>query len=237
MVASVSQKGRGAQMPALKMFGENRRRHAVPILSFTSVWILLTTFCVSTVLTQGQNIIDINSASLEQLATLPGIGSGDARTIIGNRFYNNTKDLVDRSVIQKEIYKNIESRIVAAAPKTNFGLNGEPPCQAWKSKQALRTTDVPSLKKNVAKLNCQATVLLGDYYFEGKGGLPQDYSIAASLYHRVPNGPQFSESKARLGLMYQLGNGVPEDDTRGFEFYKIAAEENNPRGLRGLAQS
>ena len=57
--------------------------------------------------------IDINSASREQLKTLPGIGDAEAGKIIAGRPYNTKADLVGRKVLPEGLYISIRYRIKA----------------------------------------------------------------------------------------------------------------------------
>lgn len=50
---------------------------------------------------------DVNSATKEQLMSLPGINEGDADRIIAARPYNRPDDLVTRHIISKKKYDRI----------------------------------------------------------------------------------------------------------------------------------
>ena len=60
--------------------------------------------------------VDINSASLQQLKKLPGIGEADAKRIIANRPYASKIWLVTDNVIGDGPYSNIKHLIVAKQP-------------------------------------------------------------------------------------------------------------------------
>jgi len=55
--------------------------------------------------------ININSASLNDLDTLSGIGSARAQAIINNRPYTTIDDLVSKKVITKSVFEKIKERI------------------------------------------------------------------------------------------------------------------------------
>ncbi len=57
--------------------------------------------------------IDLNSASEEELATLPGIGEVRAHAIVRNRPYARKDDLVRKKVIPRLVYEGMRERVVA----------------------------------------------------------------------------------------------------------------------------
>ena len=58
-------------------------------------------------------LVDINSASAEELDKLPGIGQPRAKAIIANRPYGGKDDLVNRKIIPAYVYNQIKDRIIA----------------------------------------------------------------------------------------------------------------------------
>jgi DNA uptake protein ComE-like DNA-binding protein len=59
------------------------------------------------------NLIDINSASADELKSLPGIGDDYASAIINNRPFDNKRQLVTRNLIPQATYERIAVRIIA----------------------------------------------------------------------------------------------------------------------------
>lgn len=57
--------------------------------------------------------LDINSASREQLMTLPGIGKDEAERIAAGRPYLSKASLVTDKVLPAGVYQTIRHRIVA----------------------------------------------------------------------------------------------------------------------------
>ncbi len=62
-------------------------------------------------------LIDINSASAEQLRTLEGIGEARAAAIIKGRPYHGKNELVDKKIIPEGVYDKIKDRIIAHQAK------------------------------------------------------------------------------------------------------------------------
>jgi competence protein ComEA len=63
--------------------------------------------------TQKQELVDINSASAQQLDKLPGIGPARAQAIIANRPYKGKDELAQRKIVPPNVYDQIKDKIVA----------------------------------------------------------------------------------------------------------------------------
>jgi competence protein ComEA len=62
---------------------------------------------------QQVGLVDINSASAEELDKLPGVGPARVKAIIANRPYNGKDDLVQRKILPSNVYGQIKDKIVA----------------------------------------------------------------------------------------------------------------------------
>lgn len=58
-------------------------------------------------------LVDINSASAEELAKLPGIGDTYAKKIISGRPYKGKDDLLKKKILNKATYSKIADKIIA----------------------------------------------------------------------------------------------------------------------------
>lgn len=69
-------------------------------------------------------LVDINTATQEQLEAVPGIGKENCHHIIYGRPYESTDELVARSILTQETYDKVKTHLTVAkadpkpAPKT-----------------------------------------------------------------------------------------------------------------------
>jgi DNA uptake protein ComE-like DNA-binding protein len=108
----------------------NYKRALTRILSLTITMFLLAGLCMAqdglgskppassasakaSVPAAATNLIDINSASKEQLSWLPGIGDVYSQKIIDGRPYKNKTELETKQIIPAATYNKISGMIIA----------------------------------------------------------------------------------------------------------------------------
>jgi competence protein ComEA len=58
-------------------------------------------------------LLDINTASEKELATLPGIGEARAKAIIKGRPYKGKNELLEKKIVPENVYNDIKEKVIA----------------------------------------------------------------------------------------------------------------------------
>ena len=58
-----------------------------------------------------ETVLNINTASIEELDVLPGVGKITAEKIVESRPYSSVEDLLDRKIVKKSVYESIKDLI------------------------------------------------------------------------------------------------------------------------------
>ncbi len=66
---------------------------------------------------KAEALMDINTASEKELATLKGVGDVRAKAIVKGRPYKGKNELVDKKIIPENVYNDIKDKIIAKQPE------------------------------------------------------------------------------------------------------------------------
>ncbi len=102
-----------------------------------------------------KQLVDLNSATKDQLSALPGIGDVYAQKVIDNRPYKTKTDLVRKKVIPQSVYNRISARVVArqpsaTQPQISTALPATRPATPAPKQETQKSADTQSSSKSAA---------------------------------------------------------------------------------------
>jgi len=80
---------------------------------------------------------------------------------------------------------------------------------------------------------------LGNKYYVGSGGFPQNYALALKHYEKAAQSPNMMTNASAwlmLAEFYKRGHGVPQDSSKARGYYIAAAQQNENRFARAVGQ-
>ena len=102
----------------------------------------------------------------------------------------------------------------------------------WCMRDAARSLELA--RESSGKGSRYGQHVLGQLFYDGGGGVAQDYAQALALY-RLAAAQNLDEAQNSLGVMYGHGDGVAVDYAEALRLWQLAAAQGHPRALYMVA--
>lgn len=102
--------------------------------------------------------------------------------------------------------------------------------------KAPAAVNVDSIQTAAKGGDATAQVLLGNWYYSGQNGLPQDYTQAAKWYQKAAEQKNVI-ALGNLGLCYQYGHGVEKDSLQAMKYELTSLVNGNKKFLENKIQT
>jgi len=94
---------------------------------------------------------------------------------------------------------------------------------------------VERVKKQMETGDAAAIYNIGDYYRDGRKGVPQDIDKALELYHRAAE-LGYATACCKIGYLYQSGKDVEIDKKKAKHYWELAAMRGDVMARHNLGQ-
>lgn len=88
-------------------------KHFLLLIMISALMIFGSTSLSQTSTKTSDQLLDLNSATLDELIALPGIGDKYAAKIIQGRPYKMKTELLTKNIIPSKVYRKISKKVIA----------------------------------------------------------------------------------------------------------------------------
>ncbi|GAB5366593.1 hypothetical protein AAMO2058_001156500 [Amorphochlora amoebiformis] len=137
----------------------------------------------------------------------------------------------------KELPPKSSSDPISKPNRASKNISGNEPAHRSSEMISLNVTAtrIDHWKLLAEQNNAQAMYNLGLCYYSGVGGVSVNYETAYDWFFKAAE-KGFPDAKFNLGVLCQLGKGVPASQTAAMEWYLEAAQMNVTEAMNNLAK-